>query len=448
MVRSDVIREILEDRNPWWLDPEARRIVPSVRRDLYEELERFVGLEGGRRAAVIIGPRQVGKTTLLLQLANQLLSQGWPPANLTYFDFSDDRLLEEISPRSVTDVTAMGRNLDLPRLFLLDEISKSARWAAWLKQAVDTSRDRFIVADSAASVLRAGAAESGQGRWDELPIEGLSFREFLRIVAPDQASELTARLRPNVVERYLTIGGFPEHASSEDYAQVHEQVREDIASRALLRDLLHLGIDLDRLGRFFVYLMQDSGAIFNASTRARDLAADQRSTAQWLRALEDTRLIKRLDAYSEKAAVRLRSQPKIYASDHGLVAAFAPSGSLIRDQRSRSRAIEAAVFRHLRDVVQRVRGELNFFRRRIRNDDLEADFVLRFERGPVVIEVTSSHDPSARKFDRLLRVGQILNSSNLVMIHGGVVDTTETRITSLSLARFLLQPESVLEAVK
>ena len=111
MVRSDVIREILEDRNPWWLDPEARRIVPSVRRDLYEELERFVGLEGGRRAAVIIGPRQVGKTTLLLQLANQLLSQGWPPANLTYFDFSDDRLLEEISPRSVTDVTAMGRNL-------------------------------------------------------------------------------------------------------------------------------------------------------------------------------------------------------------------------------------------------------------------------------------------------------------------------------------------------
>jgi predicted AAA+ superfamily ATPase len=407
-----------------------------------------VGLEGGRRAALIIGPRQVGKTTLLLQLANELLSQGWPPGNLTYFDFSDDRLVEQISARSVTELTTVGRSPDLPRLFLLDEISKSVKWAAWLKQAVDTTRDRFLVTDSAASALRGGAVESGQGRWDELPIEGLSFNEFLRVIVPSQSTEQTLRRVPNTVERYLAIGGFPEHASSEDYPQVRERIREDLADRAIIRDLLHLGFDVDRLRKLFVYLAQDSGAIFNASTRARDLGADPRSTAQWVRALEDTRLIKPLDGYSERAAAQLRLQPKIYASDHGLVAAFAPSGSLVRDQRSRSRAVEAVVFRHLRDVAHLVRGELNFFRRRIKNDDFEADFVLSFDRGPVVIEVTASQNPPARKFDRLLRVGQILKASRLIMIHGGVVDVTEDGVTSLSLARFLLQPESVLETRK
>ena len=104
------------------------------------------------------------------------------------------------------------------------------------------------------------------------------------------------------------------------------------------------------------------------------------------------------------------------------------------------------VFRHLRDVAHLVRGELSFFRRRIKNDDLEVDFVLSFERGLVVIEVTSSNDPPARKYNRLLRVGKILKTSRLVVIHGGVVDVTEERVTSLSLARFLLQPELVLAA--
>ncbi len=447
-MHQDVIVQILEDRNPWWLDPEARRVVPPARRDLYERLERFVGAEGGRRAALITGPRQVGKTTLLLQLANELLSQGWPPGNLTYFDFSDDRLVEQISARNVVDLTTIGRSPDLPRLFLLDEISKSARWAAWLKQAVDTSRDRFVVTDSAASALRVGGVESGQGRWDEMSIEGLSFNEFLRVIAPGQAAGQTLRRVPNTVERYLEIGGFPEHASSEDYPQVRERIREDITDRAILRDLLHLGFDVDRLKKLFVYVVQDSGAIFNASTRSRDLGADPRSTAQWVRALEDTRLIEPLEGYAGSAAPRLRLQPKIYASDHGLVTALAPSGSLVRDQRSRSRAVEAVVFRHLRDVAHSVRGDLNFFRRRIKSDDFEADFVLSFDRERVVIEVTSSPEPPARKYNRLLRVGQILNTPRLVMIHGGVVDVTEPRVTSLSLPRFLLQPELVLEAGK
>ena len=123
-----------------------------------------------------------------------------------------------------------------------------------------------------------------------------------------------------------------------------------------------------------------------------------------------------------------------------------------RDRNARGRAFEAAVFRHLRDIKRLVHGELTFFRTRdkrsSRNDDLEADFVLQHDHGPIVIEVTSSPNPSSRKVERLLRAGEVLKTSRLIMIHGGVVASAQRRITTLSLAGFLLRPESVLETGK
>lgn len=118
-------------------------------------------LRGGGRALLIVGPRQVGKTVLLRQLADELLARGWPSANLSYFDFSDDRLIEEISAREIVAVTPAGLSSERPRIFLLDEISKATEWDTWLKQVVDKGRDQFIVTDSAASLLRQGTIALG-----------------------------------------------------------------------------------------------------------------------------------------------------------------------------------------------------------------------------------------------------------------------------------------------
>ena len=446
-MHPDVTRQILEDHNPWWSDSQARRATSyPARRDLHARLVEYLGLRGGRRALLVVGPRQVGKTVLLLQLADQLLSDGWPPGNLTYFDFSDDRLIEAISPRQIVDLTPVGVSPERPRLFLLDEISRAIKWGAWLKQAVDRGQDRFIVTDSAASVLRGEGSESGQGRWEEFRLEGLSFAEFLHLIAiPGESSQDTLRRVPNAVERYLAVGGFPEHALSADYYQVRERIRTDIADRAIRRDLLRLGVDVERLRALFVYLVQDSGAILNAAIRSRDIGADPRSVAHWVTLLEDTNLISRLQRHTGSAAVRLRSQPRIYASDHGLIAAFTPGGSLERGHNTRGRAIEAVVNRHLREVARNSQAELSFFRQ---NDDLEADFVLDFGGKCTVIEVTASSDPGARKLSRLVRVGESLKTTRLVMIHGGMVDAPKAPVTSISLPRFLSEPSLILETAK
>lgn len=135
-----------------------------------------------------------------------------------------DRLMKAISPHVVASTNPPGFRADCPRIFLLDEIQESESWRRWLKSAVDESRragpdtrSYFVATGSSAATLRTGSVESGQGRWDELTVEGLTFREFLTLNAPrstsaSDADPTLASRDPSLFPRYLTSGGFPEHA--------------------------------------------------------------------------------------------------------------------------------------------------------------------------------------------------------------------------------------------
>lgn len=435
------LRAIAQDQNPWWREPSARGALSyPVRRDLQPLLLEALLRPEERRAALVIGPRQVGKTVLLLQLADDLLDRGLPPAHLTYFDFSDDRVTGEVSPRQVAEIRPVELEEGSPRVFLFDEIRLGKSWDRWLKQAVDRRVGRIIATDSAASLLRDAGRESGQGRWDEHRLEGLSLQEFARLQGGGKESEdeILRRL-PNFVERYLALGGFPEHAQSDNFPEVRRRLRADIVDRAILRDLSRFDVDVPRVRDLFVYLVQDSGALFNASHRADDLGADPRTVARWLELLEDTLLLVRLPKYAQHAAARLRSQPRIFAADPGLVEAF----SLLpaRDEQVRARAFEAAVFRHLRDLVPTGVGALSFFRK---SEDLEVDFVLEGAGGKVAVEVTSSPRLRPRKVKRLRRAAKSLGADRAVLIHGGFVEETAEGISAVPLRRFLLDSEVVI----
>src|SRR5258708_1418214 len=89
-----------------------------------------------------------------------------------------------------------------PRVLLLDEINLVPRWDRWLKQAVDSASGlRVVATGSAASWIRTGGKESGQGRWDELQLEGLTFREFLALnSAPGEPVQTTLSRERGLIE--------------------------------------------------------------------------------------------------------------------------------------------------------------------------------------------------------------------------------------------------------
>jgi predicted AAA+ superfamily ATPase len=438
--------ELLYDLNPFWKDAKSRLSsrVP-VRRALHRTLLDHL-TTNERRAAALVGPRQVGKTTLLLQLADDLVDKaGVAAANVTYFDFSDPRLsLDGASPGEVVEFEPPGTRSDQPRFFLFDEVSRGKRWDEWLKHSVDAGHGRFLVTDSAATLLRKGSRESGLGRWDEYKIEGLSFPEFVDLQPgrPGTREQKIAALSDPFAS-YLNLGGFPEHAVSESPAQVRRRIREDTVDRAIRRDLIGFDVDVERIRELFVYLVGDTGAILDAAARVRllqrpeALPVDRRSLEKWISLLEDTRLIVRLDPFAKAATGKLaaRSYPKLYPCDHGLTVAFSGVSDPLEDAPTLARAFETAVFRHLRSEAKDF--EVSYWRDKRGVED-EVDFVVH-EGAKVhaLIEVTTSKQPN-KKVAQLTRLARELGAARSIAVHGGVESRREGPILFAPVPEFLL----------
>jgi len=451
---------LLADQNPWWTTADFRRARSSpYRRTVFSELIRYVGdLGESGRAAVLLGPRQVGKTTLLLQVADELLDKGWPPANLTFFDFSDDRLVRPTSARVVASTRPPGFRDDYPRVLLLDEIQESEAWQRWLKIAVDesrranaNSRSYLLATGSSAKSLRGGGVESGQGRWDELLVEGLTFREFLSLNATRTESETdrvddVASRDPTLFPRFLLSGGFPEHARNVASVAPLSRIRQDIIERAVLRDLLDSGAEIDRVKRLFVSLVMGSGAIWDAASRTTLLEADRKSVDQWLRLLEDTRLVQRLETDHRPRSSpsgQLRPRKKIYAADHGLITALSSLTNPLADSETRGRVLEATVFRHLREVARTTGSQIGYFRR---SDDLEIDFVVRPPNGgAIAIEVTTSARARERKVMRFSDAAALAKAERKLLIYDGILESSRQGVTQVPAHRFLLDPGEYLD---
>lgn len=373
-----------------------------------------------------------------------------PPANVTYFAFDDVRITDAVSPHDIVGRVPPGVDPAFPRYFFFDEVTRFTRWDAWLKQAVDDARRtsggamRYVVSDSAASLLVAGNRQSGQGRWDRLTVEGLPFREFLRLQAlPDESPEQVLARLPNTFETYLAIGGFPEHVatSPNELAQAQRRIREDIVDRAIYRDLERHGVDTDRVRRLFVYLAGTSGQDVNLADRAQDLSADGKSLRRWIELLQEAHLLHALDPFesSDKASARLRVRKlRLFVADHGMVAALATSPPT--EEPVRGRVFETAVYRHLRALVRDARDRVTYLRV---NEDLEADFVLEHAGRRVVIEVTSAAEVTAEKRKRTREAATRAGAGRAFVIHRGLEEHAAAGLVLLPMHRFLLEPERI-----
>jgi predicted AAA+ superfamily ATPase len=307
---------------------------------------------------------------------------------------------------------------------------------------------RIAVTDSAASLLRSDTRESGQGRWDELRVEGLTFSEALRFLGREEDSPArTYALHPEFLERYLTIGGFPEHflrgaASAAARLEIARRLRADVADRAVYRDLTRFGVDVEGATALFVYLVEDAGAIFNAARRGEELGRDYRTIQGWLHYLEAAGLLALLPRFAAKPARRLRGagSPKVYPADHGLIAALATSDLVAG--RTRGAMFEAVVFRHLREVGRSRSARLSYFRPDNRR---EIDFVFELSGAKVAVEVTSQKQARPDKLAKLRASATLLGADRTLLVHGGVRDDETEGVRLVPLPRFLLDVAGMVE---
>jgi predicted AAA+ superfamily ATPase len=266
----------------------TRRLQPSLVAALAES-----------SAVALLGPRQVGKTTLALEVAKT--------KRAIYLDLESEADRAKLSEPELY----LAEHED--KLVILDEIQRTPQLFPTLRVLIDAGRrrgrknGRFLVLGSASIDLLKQSSESLAGR--------IRYLEL----APLDAGEV-ARKR---LDTLWLRGGFPESfLAASDAASL--RWRTDFIRTYLERDIPQLGprIPAETLRRLWTMLAHQQGGLLNAATLARALAVDGKTVASYLDLLVDLLLVRRLAPWHGNVRKRLVKSPKVYVRDSGLVHAL------------------------------------------------------------------------------------------------------------------------------
>ena len=254
----------------------------------------------------LVGPRQVGKTSLARQLVADLSQTKDPSAVMLDLERPSD-LAKLTEPELFLEPLAN-------RLVVLDEVQLRPDLFPVLRALVDAQRTpgRFLILGSAAPALIQHSSETLAGRIEFLELAPLNLAE----VAVKEAS-------PNVAQTLWSRGGFPDsYLARSDAASM--RWREAFVRSYLERDIPQLGIRISAatLRRFWQMLAHYQGQLWNASTLAGSLGVSAPSVRHYLDILESTFMVRVLQPYSANLGKRLVKSPKVYLRDSGLLHAL------------------------------------------------------------------------------------------------------------------------------
>jgi predicted AAA+ superfamily ATPase len=402
---------------------------------------------------VLRGPRRVGKTELLLQLAGWLLTEvRLAPSRLLYVDLSDPLLARTgQGVELLAELMAAWRYGEGagPRIALVDELQSVPGWDAWLKHTLDWHPDLRVIATGSSSLrLADGGRESGRGRWDDITVEGLTFPERLELLVSgeDDTPELVLERRPEALQEHLELGGLPEYLRSlESRAEIRRHMRTEI-DREIGAELASVVREVDVTRRLFLLIARESGNQHSRTKLAGSLGVERPTLDRHIEGLADMLLIHRLGPFPVNADATPLSQrqrlrdDKIYLAEPGHIGAYAVTNEPLDNGEIAGRIYETVVYHALRSA-QRELGyeELGYLRRTAGE---EIDFVLAMPSGLVGVEVTASRRAD-KKIASARKAGERFDVPVLVVTaaHAGF---TDSELPHVGLEQFLLDPVSII----
>lgn len=255
-------------------------------------------------AVALIGPRQVGKTTLALDIGEKRPS--------IYLDLESDADRAKLGEPELY----LAQHSD--KLVILDEVHRLPNLFQNLRGIIDRSRragrrsGQFLLLGSASIELLKQSGETLAGRIAYLemhPIDGLE-------------------VGAEALEGLWLRGGFPDSfLAPDDRASL--RWRQDFIRTYLERDIPQLGprIAAETLRRFWTMLAHRQSGLLNAAELARSLGVDGKTVAAYLDLLVDLLLVRRLEPWHANVGKRLVKSPKIYVRDSGLAHALLGLGT-------------------------------------------------------------------------------------------------------------------------
>ena len=353
----------------------------------------------------VMGPRQVGKTTLV----KSLIDDEWEYITL------DDQAQFEIAK---ADPVGFIRNLP-PKRIALDEVQRLPELFISIKQSVDENRQpgRFLLTGSANALLLPRLSDSLAGRMESVRLTPLSECEiqerpptFLNKMLSEEAPQATeTRLRDHLLQRIIT-GCFPDplrRSSERRSAAWYQQYVSTLIQRDI-RDLTHIDhpelmTKLLKLTAFY------AGKLVNLTELGNKLGFDRLTIKKYMALLEQLFLVEQLPAWHCNEYKRLVKKPKIHSIDTGMMCAIrgVTRERLLRQPADFGLLLESFVYNELRKQATWSDEPLHFFHYRDK-DKVEVDLIIENGIGDCfAVEVKATATLNSRDFTGLKRFQNI-----------------------------------------
>ena len=471
--KSSDFQRVFDEQNPWHSNAAVpAALAPPNERSLARALWKRLIDNDPRRHQVILGPRRVGKTTVMYQTVRHLITSGVDPRRVWWFRMDHPlMLLLSLGDHVKILLDRSGATAADPLFIMLDEVVYAEDWDLWLKTFHDEHWPvRIAATSSGTGELRKRRRESGVGRWEEHHLMPCRLDELLDLARRPQGTAIHDTMaaalaaladgeRPDPalegLRTYLLfVGGFPEllvrplgEPPEDREGKITHHVlasqrilRSDSVERAIYKDIPQTsGVDnpmmLERL--LYVLAGQVTG-VLSPTKIGRELGMAQPTFDRYLSYLEQAYLVFTLTNYSTSEAGVQRRGRKLYFVDSAVRNAALQRGlAPLSDPVEKGTLLENLAATTVNTLAAHAGVRLHHWR----DGNNEVDLIYDDPHQPLAFEIASSPNHSRRGLEALVeRHDRFHGHSYLVVPQAAVIHPRDDSrgIGMLPLDTFLL----------
>lgn len=292
-----------------------------IKRELYlKKIRNFIDKPVIK---VITGMRRSGKSMILKLISQELLEKGILSQNIIYINFESLMFSDLTEFKTLYNyIIEKSKTLTGKVYILLDEIQEVEHWEKAVNSfMVDLDCDIYITGSNA-NLLSSELATYIAGRYVEIKVYPLSFKEYIDFAKIQNPQNILSN--EEYFKQYLQFGGLPGiHNFSYDKSNIYQYL-SDIYSSILLKDVVAKNNirDVELLERIILYVFDNIGNTFSAKNVSDFLKSQGRKLSRetvynYLKALESAYIISSVQRYDVKGKALLETMEKFYLTDLG-----------------------------------------------------------------------------------------------------------------------------------
>ena len=284
-----------------------------LRKDHLKQL--MEGKDRTETVKIVTGMRRCGKSTLMRQFMDELRRSGVEEDKIFYLNFESEDYQDISDYREVTDILRKNVSKTSRTYVLFDEIQRVEGWEKNVNSLMADYDTDIYITGSNAYLLSSELATYISGRYVEIKMLPLSFKEYLEINPASNEKSTESRF-----EDYLRYGALPmirpdlsgpEFIRGQLEGVYNTVLVKDVATRLKLRSM-------DGMRKISKYLFSNVGNLTNMASIAEASKMSPTAVKNYVAALEEAFLLYKAERYDIKGKKILKSKEKYYVSDTGI----------------------------------------------------------------------------------------------------------------------------------